>query len=392
MFSSVFRLERLSRAALCAAVLAGASGCVTTVEERLADGTIKVSRYYPWNSPQKNSSKPSSTLSLAYGQLMEQQGHGTEARGWYEETLKRNPRSVDAIVGLARLDSQAGRTEEARKRLNEAEKMDPKSATVQAAIAQFHADRKEFPEAMSRFQQALATAPDNQSIRTQYAQALAHSGSYDQAYAQFAQAVGEPAAHYNLGLIYYEEQRLALAEDQFTQALAKNPKLTQAQTWLDSVRKEQEQVARGRGIPSRQNGAIAQQRRAFTPNNTSAGGPVISAAAPGVPASGIASPGITTPGVSAPGVAAVGYSAGPATNGYQVAPAGGLPASATHAAGGFPTSAAVVPSGRQVIHAPSVPTGSAPAVPAAADSAIPQPPPGLTPAQLEQWNNQFRTP
>lgn len=377
MLSPRLSLDSLRLAALCASLLAGASGCITTVEERLADGSVKVSRYYPWDSPQKNGDKPSSQLSVSWGQLMEQQGNTTDARDWYEKALRQNPRSVDAVVGLARLDSHAGRTEDARKRLLEAEKMDPKSPTMHAAFAQFHADRDEFPEAMARFQQALAIAPDNQSIRTQYAQALAHSGNYDQAYAQFAQAVGEPAAHYNLGLIYYEEQRLVLAEEQFTQALTKNPKLTQAQTWLDSVRKEQEQLAQGPGRNSAPVTAVAGQRRPLGSGATGGAGPVISAG--------------PTAGPDAAGYAARSPAHSAALP--QVAPAGALPVAGALPAGGatppgavLPVAGTGVPLGAQVIHAPSAPAA------APAPGSIPQPPPGLTPAQLEQWNNQFRNP
>lgn len=370
-------LDSLRAAALCAGLLAGASGCITTVEERLADGSVKTSRYYPWNAPDKDGNKPSSQLSLSWGQLMEQQGNATEARDWYEKALRQNPRSVDAVVGLARLDSHAGRTEDARKRLLEAEKMDPKSPTMHAAFAQFHADRDEFPEAMSRFQQALSIAPDNQSIRTQYAQALAHAGNYDQSFAQFSQAVGEPAAHYNLGLIYYEEQRLVLAEEQFVQALTKNPKLTQAQTWLDSVRKEQEQIAQAPARNAYPVTAAAGQRRPLGPGATGGSGPVISAG----------------PTVGPAGYAAQSAAAAPSATLPQVAPAGALPVAATQSSGAatppgavLPASGTGLPLGSQVIHAPS----AQPAAPAPV--AIPQPPPGLTPAQLEQWNNQFRNP
>ncbi len=88
------------------------------------------------------------------------------------------------------------------------------------------------------YQQALEIASGNQSIRYQYAVTLAKSGQNDAALGQFTQAVGAAAAHYNLGLILHEQGDLTAAEAQFVAALVKNPKLDQAQGWLDDTRRE----------------------------------------------------------------------------------------------------------------------------------------------------------
>jgi Tfp pilus assembly protein PilF len=335
-------------AALSLGVALIATGCVTTVEERLADGSLKVQRFYPWESPEKNGGKPSQQLMLAHGQFMEQQGQATEARDSYEKVLRKDSHSIEAMVGLARLDSLAGRTEDAEKKLKEAERLAPKSPVVQAAYGQFYADRKDYPEALARFQQALRDAPENQSIRTQYAQTLARAGNFDQSLAQFTQAVGEPAAYYNLGLILHEQGRDEEAEEQFVEALTRNPKLTQAQVWLDSLRDERERVtqASARSTARASRGGVAQTNAyparplsspaSSIPTGGPAGGPVISASA-------------TQP---------ASQSALPAVQPANIQSAGTQPAATI-------------------------------ATPAPAAN-IPQPPPGLTPAQLEQWHNQFR--
>jgi tetratricopeptide (TPR) repeat protein len=352
---AIMRRSLLSTRARFAALSLGvaliATGCVTTVEERLADGSLKVQRFYPWESPEKNGGKPSQQLMLAHGQFMEQQGQATEARESYEKVLRKDSHSIEAMVGLARLDSLAGRTEDAEKKLKEAERLAPKSPVVQAAYGQFYADRKDYPEALARFQQALRDAPENQSIRTQYAQTLARAGNFDQSLAQFTQAVGEPAAYYNLGLILHEQGRDEEAEAQFVEALTRNPKLTQAQVWLDSLRDERERVTQA-SARSTARASLAQTN----PHSTR-------------PFSG--------PAYSGP-------ASGPAADRSGTGPV--ISASATQPAG-------------QHTH-PKVQTAAAPlATPhpaaqplAAPASSIPQPPPGLTPAQLEQWHNQFRNP
>ena len=309
-------------------------------------------RFYPWESPEKNGGKPSQQLMLAHGQFMEQQGQATEARESYEKVLRKDSHSIEAMVGLARLDSLAGRTEDAEKKLKEAERLAPKSPVVQAAYGQFYADRKDYPEALARFQQALRDAPENQSIRTQYAQTLARAGNFDQSLAQFTQAVGEPAAYYNLGLILHEQGRDEEAEEQFVEALTRNPKLTQAQVWLDSLRDERERVT---------------QASARSTARASRGGVAQTNAYPARPLSSAASSSLTS------------------------GPAGGpvISASATQPAS-QPASQSALPAVQPAnIQSAGTQPAATIATPAPAAN-IPQPPPGLTPAQLEQWHNQFR--
>jgi tetratricopeptide (TPR) repeat protein len=341
-------------AALTLGLALVATGCVTTVEERLADGSLKVQRFHPWESPEKNGGKPSQQLMLAHGQFMEQQGQATEARESYEKVLRKDSHSIEAMVGLARLDSLAGRTEDAEKKLKEAERLAPKSPVVQAAYGQFYADRKEYPEALARFQQALRDAPENQSIRTQYAQTLARAGNFDQSLAQFTQTVGEPAAYYNLGLILHEQGRDEEAEEQFVQALLRNPKLTQAQVWLDSLRDERERVAVANTLKLNRASRTGLAQANLHPKRP-----------------------ITGPAFSGP-------ASGPATGRPGNGPV--ISASATQPAGQH-THVAVQPA--TAAHATAHPATQPLAAPA---SSIPQPPPGLTPAQLEQWHNQFRNP
>ena len=214
------------------------TGCITTVEQKLADGTVQVSRYYPWDSPQKKQERPAPSTNLAYAKLLEQRGKHQEARATYEKVLKDSPKTIEAIIGLAKLDQIAGRTKDAELRLQEAQKLEPRSPIVMAAIAQYHADEQRLDEAAKFFEEALAIAPDEQGIRYQYAVALAKAKHGDEALAQFQRAVGPAAGHYNLGLILHEQGQLEASEHQFVLALMKDPKLDQARVWLDDVRQQ----------------------------------------------------------------------------------------------------------------------------------------------------------
>ena len=51
--------------------------------------------------------KDPEALHLAYGKFQEQVGQSSEARKSYEAALRDDPQSVDAVLGLARLDQLA---------------------------------------------------------------------------------------------------------------------------------------------------------------------------------------------------------------------------------------------------------------------------------------------
>jgi tetratricopeptide (TPR) repeat protein len=328
--------------ALVGACVLFVAGCATTYEERLADGSTKSSTFYPWNDPNRRSNKPTPQLQMAYAKYAESQGNNEKARELYETTLKRDPNAVDAQVGLARLDYLSGKKEDARRRLDEARRRAPRSAEVLSAIAEFHANEKQFPESLGLYQQALDIASSNQSIRYQYAVTLARSGQTDAAMGQFSQAVGPAAAHYNLGLILHEQGDLKGAESQFTAALIKNPKLDQAQGWLDDTRRE---------LEDSQGARVATASHERSPRD-----PVVSP---------VISEGPTTPAVRHDVVAPPA----PAQS-RPMAPVGGHSALAPGMTpGGF--------------------TGPGTAPAAGTSGSVPTPPPGLTPAQREQWDNQF---
>ncbi|MCH7688004.1 MAG: tetratricopeptide repeat protein, partial [Planctomycetes bacterium] len=64
-------------------------------------------------------------LHLTHAKLQEQQGNLDSARTSYEIALSHNSKSVDALLGLARLDQLAGRMDKAEKGYLKALKIQP---------------------------------------------------------------------------------------------------------------------------------------------------------------------------------------------------------------------------------------------------------------------------
>lgn len=182
--------------------------------------------------------KPSARLQLAYAQLQEQRENFPEARKSYEQVLAADAKSIDAIIGLARLDQIAGRTADAENGFQKAIRLDPNSGRALDALGQFYADQKRWPEAVQTLNRAVMAKPDDPTYRFHMALAMAKAGQIEQAMPLLVETVGSAAAHYNIGLIYHERGNLQAAEDHFATALMENPRLTQAQQWLNELRKD----------------------------------------------------------------------------------------------------------------------------------------------------------
>jgi tetratricopeptide (TPR) repeat protein len=176
-----------------------------------------------------------STLHLKYAQWRENAGDLVEARQSYQDALKQNPKSLEAKLGLARLDQLAGRTAEAEKGFQSA--LNSRSGDPQAknALGQFYALQKEWSKAIPLLEDAADAAPHEPSYRYHLAVAMAQSGDIDGAFPQFQQVVGEAEAHYNIGYLLHEKGHPELARPRFQKALAVNPKLIQAQVMLDQM-------------------------------------------------------------------------------------------------------------------------------------------------------------
>ncbi len=229
----------LPRASVCLVCLAAslASGCVTDP----ADNARKawwVSRNTPdrnWLGLQRRE-RPSPKLALSYAQYAADSGNHEQARQSYETVLKDDPSSVDAIIGLARLDQLAGRTEHAEKGFQKALKLRPGNPAAHDALGQFYAAQKRWPESIQHLNEAVLAAPDEKTYRYHFAVALASTGDVPRALQQFSLTIGEAEAHYNVGHILYERGDVVEAERQFLAALLKQPNLQVAQQMLDEIR------------------------------------------------------------------------------------------------------------------------------------------------------------
>lgn len=254
------RLPFVAGVVLSSAALAG---CASDQKAAGSPGS------FPWlattDAPgSRKDLKDVTRLDLTYAQWQEQLGNFNAAEDSYRRVLQEHPGSVDAMIGLARLEQLAGRSESAEKAYVRAVRSAPANAQALDALGQFYASEKRWSEAASAHASASKAEPANTVYRHHYAVALARSGNSGEALTQFKQAVGDAEGHYNLGYIFYEQGRADLAEREFLQAVTLRPDLDAAQTMLDELRRggdEAPMMARNTPVPA----APARQSAAAAP-------------------------------------------------------------------------------------------------------------------------------
>ncbi|WP_437229741.1 tetratricopeptide repeat protein [Planctomicrobium sp. SH661] len=197
-------------------------------------------------------------LKVAYGRLMEESGQLAEARKNYAAAIEIQPKEVDAILGLARLDQLAGNNEQAELGYKKAVKLAPNSSQAQYNLGQFYASQDRWEDATECLTKAMLAEPDDTQSRYALAVALVHTGKVDAALPHFIRTIGDAEAHYNVGLILQGGGHLEDAERHFALAVTKKPELVAAQDWLVHVRQQRQNgpPAIDQSVPEKAQGTI----------------------------------------------------------------------------------------------------------------------------------------
>ncbi len=175
---------------------------------------------------------------VAYARWQEQQKQMPQARESYRKALEHDPKSTDALLGLARLDQLAGRPADAEKHLGRAQKLKPKDPVVRAAWGEYYAAQQQWAAAIGKYREAIELAPDEPLFQHQVAVIQAKSGAIDTALESFARLNGPAEAHYNVGYLLHQQGKLLEAEEHFQRAVALKPELSSATNMLARVRRE----------------------------------------------------------------------------------------------------------------------------------------------------------
>lgn len=230
-------------AVLCAATLTGCSINKLALKDETApklgkppEVALSVPGSPEFGTPREL--KRPERVHVAYGRWQEQQRQPALAREAYQKALEHDPKSVEALLGLARLDQLAGRPEEAERHLQRAQQLHPQEPLVFAGWGEFYAAQEKWPQAIERYQQAIRLAPDEPLFKHQLGVAQVKSGAISQGLASFTAAVGEAEAHYNVGVLLYQQGRVVEAEQHLQRALALKPELAPASKMLAKIQQQ----------------------------------------------------------------------------------------------------------------------------------------------------------
>ena len=225
---------------LCAA-LAAVTGCVTeagrsgpALWKSVSDGADASAKL---RHPKKTN--------LRFAELAERRGRHSVARQHYQSVLKQDPKSADAIVGLARLDQYAGQTRAAEAGFEKAYRLAPRNPRVLHSVGLFRAAQERWTESKGLLHAAVAAAPRSREFRKSLGLVLAKAGDYKGAWPHLVASMGEGEAHYYIGSYLLESGDRERAAYQFQMAVTKSPGLDEARERLAQlgVRQQERQIA-----------------------------------------------------------------------------------------------------------------------------------------------------
>jgi tetratricopeptide (TPR) repeat protein len=169
-----------------------------------------------------------SHVALAMGEMLESVGNIAGAQEQYENSLKSDPKSLNAALALARVYAQQGRPEAAMKVYQAAEKHHRRNPALFNDKALLLADQKDWPAAVAALRTATRLQPSESKYHNNLGMVLAASGNYEEAYKEFREAVGAGPAHYNIALMLLQDERPEEARNHLERAVAAMPNLQKA--------------------------------------------------------------------------------------------------------------------------------------------------------------------
>lgn len=185
--------------------------------------------------PAPKALKNPARVHVAYGRWLESQRLPQEAQLAYQRALEHEPQSLDALLGLARLELLAQRHESARAYIEKAQQAHPQDPLVMAAWGEYYASIGDWSRAIDSYQRAISLAPQEPIYRHQLGVIQTKAGAIQDALATFTAAIGPAEAHYNVGVLLYQQGNHAAAELHLQQALRLNPQLTPASKMLAKI-------------------------------------------------------------------------------------------------------------------------------------------------------------
>jgi tetratricopeptide (TPR) repeat protein len=166
---------------------------------------------------------------LASAPIYEKQNRFAEAEHEYQQVLAIDPKSVPALVGVAKIYARGNRFTEASDMLRQVVTQNPSSAPAHAAFARVLAADGRTDAAISEFQAALKIDPGDREAQTELAELYTTAGRSADSAALYQSLIAanpnDATLHHALGQAYMKQHNFPAAQQEFLRAVKLKPDL-----------------------------------------------------------------------------------------------------------------------------------------------------------------------
>lgn len=155
-----------------------------------------------------------------------------QARQAYQDVLHREPKNVDALLGLGHMYQVTGELGQLREVEQRAMSQHPNSAKVWAWVAVRQAQNKNFDAAIESYHRAVELDPENRLYRIHLGFTLARTGRYEEGYDWLKKSMRQAEARYNLAMMMIHNGDTEKAREYLHAAIRVDPAFSPAKDQL----------------------------------------------------------------------------------------------------------------------------------------------------------------
>ncbi len=159
----------------------------------------------------------------------------SRARELYQQALARDPKNVDALLGLGQMYHVSGETAKVQEIERRLKAEHPKDAKVWSWMARRAGQAKQWDAAIQCYHTAAKLDPDNRVYRTHLGFTLARVGRYREGYEWLKTSMKEANARYALAQMQIHNGHAEVAQEELARALQADPDFKPARDQLAAM-------------------------------------------------------------------------------------------------------------------------------------------------------------
>jgi Tfp pilus assembly protein PilF len=155
-----------------------------------------------------------------------------KARRAYQEVLQREPKNVDALLGMGQMYQVTGEADKLRDIEQKVTSLNPNDARVWEWVAVRQAQAKKWELAAESYQKAAKLDPENRTYRIHLGFTLARAGRYAEGYEWLSRSMRESEARFNLAQMMIHNGEMDKARAELKLCLKADPTMKAAEEQL----------------------------------------------------------------------------------------------------------------------------------------------------------------